>query len=118
MWPVVITAHEDGEHMRHIAWSPAIYHINDIGHPLTTPSYENFCNRINTYVANNNLGPIQYTYTDFHSETLINDRGDQAYFTIFNEHVISPVFFIVNAAHNHANLFHQNTLYIAQHHVV
>ena len=118
MWPVVITAHEDGEHMLHIAWSPVVYQINDFGHPLATHSYENFSNRINMYIANNNLHAIQYTYTDFHSETLINDRGNQAYFTILNDHVISPVFFDVNAVHNHANLFHQDTLYIAQHHLV
>ena len=70
-------------------------------HPILNQNYQNFVNRVTNLLNEENLGELQHTHTDFHSNTLLNDRGNTAYIAIHSNHVVSPVYFNVTQANNY-----------------
>ena len=70
-------------------------------HPILNQNYQNFINRVTNLLNEENLGELQHTHTDFHSNTLLNDRGNTAYIAIHSNHVVSPIYFNVTQANNY-----------------
>jgi len=131
--PVLVTTHHQNGTWNHFAWSSNQYDLNangdhvghqiahvvqQQGHPLEHPSYQNFLQVVTNHVQNHleQFGDIEHTHTDFHVQTPVGNRGPTAYFSISNDHVTSPVFFTLNAMANHVtNHPSHNTVYICQH---
>ena len=61
-------------------------------------------------INENELGELCHTYTDFHSSTLLNNRGVTAYVCVSFDHVVSPVFFSVINLHSYVNQFPENNV--------
>ena len=108
--PVLITSHWRNNAMHHYAWSPAQYNGDVIGHPLMHPDYRNFVHQVLNNINENELGELCHTYTDFHSSTLLNNRGVTAYVCVSFDHVVSPVFFSVINLHSYVNQFPENNV--------
>ena len=115
MNPVLVTTHLVDGYIRHIAWSPNNYFQDIINqHPLAAPVYRNFVTAVGQQI--NGASPIRYTYTDFHCNEPNLNRGQNAYFCVSNDHVVSPVFFYVNEVHHYVqNHPVHHTIYVAEH---
>jgi hypothetical protein len=99
--PILVTTHHLHDQIQHYAWSPEHYAPSINVHPLLNQDYENFVNRVIIRINDENLGELLYSHTDFHSNTLINDRMNTAYFAVYSNHVVSPVYFNVVQANNY-----------------
>lgn len=99
-FPILVTTHLLHDQIHHRAWSSVVYNPA-INHPLLNQNYQNFVNRV-INLLNEDLGELQHTHTDFHSNTLVNDRGNIAYVAIHSNHVVSPVYFNAVQANNYA----------------
>jgi Fe-S cluster biosynthesis and repair protein YggX len=117
MEPVIVTSHNVNGNMHHIAWSSYHFHQNMLNvHPLANPNHQNLINRIQHHIIEQQMDPFEYSYTDFHCTTLLNNRGPLAYFCIINDHIVSPIFFTVIEINNYV-IQHPNhpTIYVADH---
>ena len=101
-FPILITTHLLHNQIHHYAWSSQYFNPSINLHPLLHQSYENFMNRVTNLLNEENLGELQHTHTDFHSNALLNDRMNTAYIAIHSNHVVSPVYFNANQANNYA----------------
>jgi len=117
MEPVIVTSHNNDGQMYHIAWSPINYHEHNLNilHPLVKANYENFSNRISNHIMEQQMEPIEYTHVDFHCNTPINNRGPLAYFCVRNNHVISPIYFTIQAVQDYVNQHPNSVIYLADH---
>lgn len=100
-FPILVTTHLLHDQIRHYAWSPAYYNPTINLHPLLNQDYQNFVNRVMNVLNEENLGELQHTHTDFHSNTLLNDRGNTVCVAIHSNHVVSPVYFNVIQGNNY-----------------
>jgi hypothetical protein len=91
--PVLITSHFQNGQYEHYAWSPQFYDPNVGGHPLLHPDYQNFLVRVQNNIINEQFPDLYHTHTDFHCNTLLNNRGETVYIALSYDHVVSPVYF-------------------------
>jgi hypothetical protein len=115
--PVIVTTHLHNGTFQHYSWSPNEYNLEMHGHPMEHPDYENLMNRVLTHIEEHEeFSEFHHMHTDFHCITPVNNRGHTSYFSISNDHVVSPILFSIIAMSNYVtNHPAHNTVYICQH---